>query len=313
MPCAYRVTGWRAIVLSVVFAIGARELHSQQESFDTKAPDSGLAVRRVVITTPAARFTVTRTVGRPVTLAVRTDSGTFNMIHDSATFAILADSVAAAPAPAPVPDSGQQVSFKFWGISALGDSGAHMRVARLSTSHGADVAVALSNGAWGIVEYLGGQLPEVLAALRGDTIVAPDSAHVAYEMDRAWPRLMPCNRRDSLRVMSTVVMGKTCGHGSRHVLRSAAAPPPLTYPPDLYRTGVTGTVYLGFVVDSMGRAEPQSVEILTSSQPAFARSCRENLLKTVFLPAQIDGRRVSEAVSFPCEFTVKGSGKSPEK
>jgi hypothetical protein len=55
--------------------------------------------------------------------------------------------------------------------------------------------------------------------------------------------------------------------------------------------------------------EMPSIEVLTPSHPAFARSCRDNLLHTVFLPAQIDGRKVSEAVSFPCEFAVKEPAK----
>jgi hypothetical protein len=305
-----KALGWLSWLLCVSLAVvlGASVARGQQEAFDSKAPDSGLVVRRVIITTPSARYTFTRPAGRPVTLSVRTDSGTFNALHDSATFAILADSLAAAPMPAAAPDSGH-ISFKYWGISALGDSGAHMRLARLSTTHGADIAVALSNGAWGIVDYLGPQAQEVLAALRGDSIRPADSAHVAYETDRIWQQQRPCDRRDSLRVMTTVVMGKTCGHGSRHVLRSSAQPPPLTYPPDLYQAGVTGAVYLGFVVDSMGHVEGPSIEVLTASHPAFARSCRDNLLHTVFLPAQIDGRKVSEAVSFPCEFTVKGPAK----
>lgn len=298
----------RALCVSLALAFGARDARGQQEAFDTKAPDSGLVVRRVIITTPSARYTFTRPTGRPVTLSVRTDSGTFNALHDSATFAILADSLAASPLPATTPDS-QHTSFKYWGISALGDSGAHIRLARLSTTHGANVAVALFNGAWGIVDYLGPQTQEVLAALRGDSIYPADSAHVAYETDRIWQQQRPCDRRDSLRVMTTVVMGKTCGHGSRHVLRSSAQPPPLTYPPDLFHAGVTGAVYLGFVVDSTGRVEIPSIEVLTPSHPAFARSCRDNLLHTVFLPAQIDGRKVSEAVSFPCEFTLKGPAK----
>lgn len=304
---ALRRLSWMLCV-SLAVTLGASDARGQQEAFDSKAPDSGLVVRRVIITTPSARYTFTRPAGRPVTLSVRTDSGTFNALHDSATFAILADSLAAAPAPAAAPDS-EHISFKYWGISALGDSGAHMRLARLSTNHGADVAVALYNGAWGIVDHLGPQAPEVLAGLRGDSIRPADSAHVVYETDRIWQRQRPCDRRDSLRVMTTVVMGKTCGHGSRHVLRSSAPPPPLTYPPDLYQAGVTGVVYLGFVVDSMGHVEMPSIEVLTPSHPAFARSCRDNLLHTVFLPAQIDGRKVSEAVSFPCEFTVKGLAK----
>lgn len=296
------------LCLSLPLALGARNARGQQEAFDSKAPDSGLVVRRVIITTPSARYTFTRPAGRPVTLSVRTDSGTFNALHDSATFAILADSLAAAPTPAAAPDSAH-ISFKYWGISALGDSGAHMRLARLSTSHGPDIAVALSNGAWGIVDYLGPQALEVIAALRGDSIRPADSAHVTYETDRIWQQQRPCDRRDSLRVMTTVTMGKTCGHGSRHVLRSSAQPPPLTYPPDLYQAGVTGTVYLGFIVDSTGHVEMPSIEVLTPSHPAFARSCRDNLVHTVFLPAQIDGRKVSEAVSFPCEFAVKGPAK----
>ena len=94
------------LCVSLALALGANDARGQQEAFDSKAPDSGLVVRRVIITTPLARYTFTRPAGRPVTLSVRTDSGTFNALHDSATFAILADSLAAAPMPAAAPDSG---------------------------------------------------------------------------------------------------------------------------------------------------------------------------------------------------------------
>src|SRR2546427_12382877 len=45
--------------------------------------------------------------------------------------------------------------------------------------------------------------------------------------------------------------------------------PPAPYPTLLRRAGIQGRVVIGAIVDTLGRAEPGSIEIVDSPNPAF--------------------------------------------
>ena len=82
----------------------------------------------------------------------------------------------------------------------------------------------------------------------------------------------------------------------------SAAP---AYPPDLMAEGKEGGVYLRFVVDTAGRADAASIEVLRSSHPAFTQSVRQALPLMLYTPATIAGRRVRQLVEQNFEFHIK--------
>ena len=294
----------RLLAAVLFLALGVRAAAAQDGGFDPRAPDTGIVVHWMTVTTPTARFTFERVTGRAVVLSVRTDSGTLEAVRDSATMAALADSVAAAPAPTAATGN-EKVSFKYWELPILGDSGAHMRFARVPAKDGAEVIVAVSNGAWGTVAHPGPQTAAVLAGFRGDTVTTLDAAHVSYRTSRVWPRPNQCSAEDSARVATTTLMGPACGHMAKHISRLSAGPPAI-YPRDLLQAHISGSVLLSFEVDTTGRADMSSVELYKKSpEPEFARACRDRVRQMTFSPAEIDGRKVAEFTVLPCDFVIR--------
>lgn len=86
-------------------------------------------------------------------------------------------------------------------------------------------------------------------------------------------------------------------------VRTAGSAAP-AYPLELMVEGKEGSVYLRFVVDTTGRAEAASIEVLRSSHPAFAQSVRQALPLMLYMPATIAGRRVRQLVEQNFEFRI---------
>jgi protein TonB len=84
------------------------------------------------------------------------------------------------------------------------------------------------------------------------------------------------------------------------------APGHLRYPPVLERAGVSGSVVVEFVVDTLGRVEPASVRVLTSSHPAFEESALEAVLASTFRPARAHGAVVRQLVRQKLAFVASG-------
>ena len=81
----------------------------------------------------------------------------------------------------------------------------------------------------------------------------------------------------------------------------SAAP---VYPPEMLRDGVSGRVLAQYVVDTTGRADVASLEVLKASDPAFVRSVREALAGMRFTPATLRGQRVRQLVQQNFEFKL---------
>jgi TonB family protein len=69
------------------------------------------------------------------------------------------------------------------------------------------------------------------------------------------------------------------------------------YPPSLAAAYVEGTLQVRFVVDSTGRVRDKSVEFPRRAHPLFVDAVRRALLRSRYLPAEVDGRRVPQLVS----------------
>jgi TonB family protein len=65
-------------------------------------------------------------------------------------------------------------------------------------------------------------------------------------------------------------------------------------------------VVLEAVVDTTGRVRPDSISVISATNPGFVAPARHALLATLFRPAMIGGRPVAMRVRVPFEFTLRG-------
>jgi TonB family protein len=82
---------------------------------------------------------------------------------------------------------------------------------------------------------------------------------------------------------------------------SSAAP---VYPPRLSALGKQGRVQVTFVVDTAGRVDMTSVQVLASDDPEFSESVRTALGEMRFHPATRGGRAVRQLVEQRFNFRI---------
>ena len=75
--------------------------------------------------------------------------------------------------------------------------------------------------------------------------------------------------------------------------RNDVSPP---YPSALQARAVQGDVIAQFVVDTTGRAVPETFKVIASTDDAFTASVRSTLSAMRFAPAEVRGRRVRQLV-----------------
>lgn len=93
------------------------------------------------------------------------------------------------------------------------------------------------------------------------------------------------------------------------VERPASANPsnmPPRYPAALRAAGIQGGVTARFVVDTNGRVDTSTVEIVKSDHADFATAVREGLPQLRFFPAQVANRPVKQMVTMPFTFSLVG-------
>jgi periplasmic protein TonB len=76
------------------------------------------------------------------------------------------------------------------------------------------------------------------------------------------------------------------------------------YPPVLQQAGVSGSVDVQYVVDTLGHAEPRSWTVLKSTNAQFEAPAREAIMKGVFKPARIKGAAVRQLVQQSIKFNI---------
>jgi protein TonB len=72
-----------------------------------------------------------------------------------------------------------------------------------------------------------------------------------------------------------------------------------SYPADLKSRGVGGMVELQFVVDSKGKVEPASVEVVDATQTALGEAAKKVVSKLEFNPGKLNGSAVKTKVVLP--------------
>ncbi|HVH69196.1 MAG TPA: TonB family protein [Gemmatimonadales bacterium] len=77
------------------------------------------------------------------------------------------------------------------------------------------------------------------------------------------------------------------------------------YPELLRQAGIQGRVMVQAIIDTLGRAEANSVKVLQSPNPGFDQSAKTYVLKTLFRPARVHGRAVRVLVQLPIDYRLK--------
>lgn len=77
------------------------------------------------------------------------------------------------------------------------------------------------------------------------------------------------------------------------------------YPELLRHARIQGHVVLEAIVDSTGRVLPESILVISATNPGFVAPARQALVATLFRPARIGGRAVPMRVRLPFEFTLR--------
>jgi TonB family protein len=87
------------------------------------------------------------------------------------------------------------------------------------------------------------------------------------------------------------------------VARAGNASP--EYPPALRAALVEGHALVTFVVDTLGSVERSSIQVVSATHPVFGDAVRKWLLRTRYVPAATNGRRVRQLVQQQVEFTLR--------
>ena len=88
-----------------------------------------------------------------------------------------------------------------------------------------------------------------------------------------------------------------------------SAPPPV-YPALLKQAGIQGRVALRAVIDTTGRVEPASIQIMKSPNPAFDQPTKDWVLKALFRPARLHGRGVRVSIHLVVDYAITPSSGS---
>ncbi|MBA3672183.1 MAG: energy transducer TonB [Gemmatimonadaceae bacterium] len=87
------------------------------------------------------------------------------------------------------------------------------------------------------------------------------------------------------------------------VMRTERSAAP-AYPEDLRKESREGRVLVRYVVDTTGRVDSSSIQVIGASHEAFARSVREALPQMRFTAASIGGKHVRQLVEQPFDFRM---------
>lgn len=77
------------------------------------------------------------------------------------------------------------------------------------------------------------------------------------------------------------------------------------YPELLRQAGVEGHVTVGLVLDTLGRAEPASVRVLSSTHRLFEPAAVQVVLGSTYSPGRLNGRAVRVRIQVPVAFELR--------
>ena len=88
------------------------------------------------------------------------------------------------------------------------------------------------------------------------------------------------------------------------VIQGTCIPP--QYPAILQQAGIDGRVMIEFIIDTLGRAERNSLRVVSTAHDLFVAPARNAVLSCRFRPGRISGRAVRVRVQQPINFTIGG-------
>jgi protein TonB len=77
------------------------------------------------------------------------------------------------------------------------------------------------------------------------------------------------------------------------------------YPQIAERMGLEGRVLLRFVIDTTGRVDKASIEIVEASEEQFTRPARESVARARFRPALMSGSPVRQLAEESVRFVIR--------
>ena len=81
--------------------------------------------------------------------------------------------------------------------------------------------------------------------------------------------------------------------------------PPPRYPRAMEMIAVSGRVVIQFIVDTVGRVEVRSIQIVESSHEAFEAPARESVTEAIFRPARLGTIPVRQLTRQPISFVTR--------
>ena len=81
--------------------------------------------------------------------------------------------------------------------------------------------------------------------------------------------------------------------------------PTIQFPELLRQAQIQGRVLVQASIDTLGRAEPNSVKVLQSPNPGFDQSAKSYVLNALFRPARVHGRAVRVLIRIPVDFKLR--------
>ncbi len=88
-------------------------------------------------------------------------------------------------------------------------------------------------------------------------------------------------------------------------VRRTGGPNPV-YPQEMQTVGIDGSVRLRFVVGTNGRAEPASIQVVSSTNKAFEPAAIKTIRESTFKPAMMRGQAVRQLVEQNVSFKLSG-------
>ena len=85
---------------------------------------------------------------------------------------------------------------------------------------------------------------------------------------------------------------------------SLAKPVTAVYPRNARLAGVSGTALVQFVVDTSGRARPETINCLEATYKDFADAAVGTVKTMVFHPATLEGHKIERLVQYPFDFKL---------
>jgi TonB family protein len=159
----------------------------------------------------------------------------------------------------------------------------------------------------GIELYLGASVPSRYSGVRGQSecgVVLLWSRGPDTEPKRVGRSITP-EELEELIASATVYTAEQVDSVAR---LDQSHPPDIDYPPSLRAAHIEGRVLAEFVVDTLGRVEPDRFGIVGSTDPLFSDAVRSAIRGASYTPAIRGGRRVRQLVRQPFEFRLPDKG-----